>query len=386
MIDNCPVCGALTGERFLCRLGVPVHQNLLFASQVDAINVVRGDLEMAACSSCGFVYNASFDPTLLSYGEYYDNSQHCSPFFSSYMDELVRELVEKQGVRNCRVIEVGCGKGVFLRRLIDYPSAGNIGVGFDPSYEGPESVLDGRLTFRRQYYGRVAEQERADVVICRHVIEHIQSPVSLLKSVRFALRGSPNARVFFETPCSEWILRNEVIWDLFYEHCSLFTPESLTSAFELAGFAVHRVERRFNNQYLWIEAIPLDEPRQPVFCAGDVPLWAEDFGRHETHLKKSWLERVLLYRQRGEVAVWGAGAKGCTFVNLLDPQRTLISCIVDVNPAKHEKYVAGSGHPIVSPYAVASRGVQSAILMNPNYREEIESQLSAASIRVDLVE
>src|SRR5213078_3046347 len=93
----------------------------------------------------------------------------------------------------------------------------------------------------------------ADVVVCRHVIEHIPRPLDLLRAVRQAVAARPHARVCFETPCVEWVLRNQVVWDFFYEHCSLFSAASLATAFRAAGFEVTDVRHVFHGQYLWLE-------------------------------------------------------------------------------------------------------------------------------------
>ena len=106
----------------------------------------------------------------------------------------------------------------------------------------------------RSYYGSDSADVHADVVICRHVIEHIPDPGVLLGAIRGALAQSPSAFLFFETPTVEWILRNRTFWDFFYEHCSLFSVNSLTTAFQQAGFQVMRVAPEFGGQYLWLEA------------------------------------------------------------------------------------------------------------------------------------
>jgi threonine dehydrogenase-like Zn-dependent dehydrogenase len=79
---------------------------------------------------------------------------------------------------------------------------------------------------------------------------------------------------------------------------------------------------------------------------------------------------------RGPVAVWGAGAKGVTFLNLLDADGSVIDVAIDINPKKQEKFIAGTGHAIVGPRAVMGRGIVSVIVMNPNYAGEIRQLLS----------
>jgi len=48
--------------------------------------------------------------------------------------------------------------------------------------------------------------------------------------------------------------------------------------------------------------------------------------------------------------------------------------------------VPGTGHPIVSYQALTARGVSTAILMNPNYREENLAFLRAAQADVRLID
>ncbi len=386
MRRQCPLCESHRLASFLKRSQVPVHQNLVVARQDAARSVTRGELDLVACEDCGFVFNRAFDLARLAYGEDYDNTQSCSAYFDAYLDGLAEDLVERQGVRNSTIVEVGCGKGQFLRKLVSFPGANNQGFGFDPSYVGPDTGLDGRLAFRRCYYDDTCTDVAADVVVCRHVIEHVPEPMALLRSVRAALAHSPKARVFFETPCVEWILRNRVVWDFFYEHCSLFTAASLSLAFQRAGFAVERVEHIFGGQYLWLEARVSDEVLPTAQVKLETAMLARDYGAAEASLQRKWLARLLELKTRGNVALWGAGAKGATFANLADPDCTLIDCVVDLNPNKQGRYIPGSGHPIVAPADLPLRGVKSAVLMNPNYREENLRLLAEAGIELDLID
>ncbi|XZN90151.1 MAG: methyltransferase domain-containing protein [Microcoleus sp.] len=384
-MQRCPVCNSNLIAPFLVRGSVPVHQNLVMADRISAIEINRGNLTLAVCEDCGFIFNQDFDGSKLSYGKEYDNTQTYSPSFESYISELARSLIYDKNVQNCSIVEVGCGKGSFLRKLVESEEWGNQGYGFDPSYVGEETILDGRLKFEKRYYDSECANIHADVVVCRHAIEHIPDPLSLLFSVRQALVHSPNARVFFETPCVEWILRNQVIWDFFYEHCSYFTAESLATAFEVSGFQVKSVDHIFQGQYLWLEAtIPSVEPavtKQPAF----ISTLAKQFATSERELLNKWEIKIQKLANQGKVALWGAGAKGVTFANLIDPDRKWIDCIIDLNPNKQGKYIPGAAHPIVSYQDIANREITTAILMNPNYYQENLVLLKASNLNIDLL-
>jgi SAM-dependent methyltransferase len=386
IVQACPVCGSSQIDDFLRRNAVPVHQNLILASWQDALQVIRGDLVFAVCHECGFVFNRAFDIGKLTYGADYDNTQSHSPYFARYMANLAEHLLREEGVTNSRIVEVGCGKGVFLKLLVDDPAYGNLGIGFDPSYVGPESDLGGRLRFKRRFYDETCADLPADVVVCRHVIEHVPRPLELLYAVRRALGNAHAARIYFETPCVEWILHNRVIWDFFYEHCSLFTIASLRTAFEHAGFSVRNVRHIFGGQYLWLEAGLAGTSDGFSVDVRDIPRLGRQFAVAEEQLREDWRKRIVRLAAEAKIAVWGAGAKGTTFAHLVDPENKLIDCVVDLNPNKQGKFLPGTGHPIVGVEKLATRGVRNAILMNPNYREENEALLAAGRIAVQLIE
>jgi SAM-dependent methyltransferase len=368
--DDCPVCEAPQPMPFLRREAVPVHQNLLFDTPAAARSVARGVLDLRVCGRCGFVFNTAFDPGLLDYGPAYENSQDCSPAFDAYLGELVDHLVGTRGIRNGRVVEIGCGKGAFLTRLLTHADNSSEGVGFDPSYLGPEVTLGGRLRFSRAFYSP-STAVPADVVVCRHVIEHVPDPLALLRTVR-AATGVNRVRIFFETPCVEWILRHRVPWDLFYEHCSLFTSHCLGLALTRAGFAVSVIRHVFGGQYLWAEAVT-GAAKWTTDCSETVRL-ARAFGDEERTRLTRWVR--LVRELPGPVMAWGAGAKGVTFCNLTDPDARLLAGVVDVNPAKQGKYLPGTGHPIVSPEAAVAAGVAAVLVLNPNYTAEVADTLA----------
>jgi len=383
---NCPVCNSESVETFLERDNVPVHQNFLFDDQKSAVNILRGDLKMTFCQECGFVFNHAFDLTKLDYGNKYENTQDYSPMFLKYLNNLAQTLIYDENIRNCKIVEVGCGKGTFLKKLVENKKWGNIGYGFDPSYVGPEKSLNDRLIFRKSFYDHAATDIEADVVLSRHVIEHVPNPIKLLQMIKQALTNSPNTKIFFETPTVEWILKNKVIWDFFYEHCSLFTINSLSTAFEISGYQIEKANHVFGDQYILLEAKPTKNSTQINKNPNEISKLSREFAKHEKSIIQNWYKKISELSEDGKIAIWGAGAKGTTFANLIDPQRKLIDSIIDFNPKKQGKYIPGTGHPIINYKEISSRKLKSAIIMNPNYFAEIKTLLENENINLNLIQ
>jgi hypothetical protein len=375
----CPVCGFTGTAEFLRLTDVPVHQNRLFKNREAAQAVRRGTLALRVCGECDFVFNSAFDPALLDYGADYDNNQTCSSAFSDHMDRMVQSIAETIGSQDCRILEIGCGQGTFLRMLVQRAGSHTTGFGFDPAYRGPDQDLEGRLHFFRTFYGRDNSVD-ADIVICRHVIEHVVRPNDLLKAVVGVPAGRKKLRFFFETPCLAWILQHRVIWDLFYEHCSLFTQKSLSQVFEEAGLCVQRIRHVFGGQYLWLEASSHDYSRR-VDSNTRLAEEAAAFGQQWHREVARWHRFVRNLHLSGPVAVWGAGAKGTTFCNLTDPAAERIRVLIDVNPEKHGKFVAGTGHRIIGPDALGSEDPKTILVLNPNYIGEVAQHLRGLGSR-----
>jgi SAM-dependent methyltransferase len=365
------------------RFNVPVHQNMLYNSLEAARGVSRGHLRIVACLDCGFVFNATFDPELMRYGAGYENDQTYSPAFTSHVEKLLTHLLARHEVRNSCIVEVGCGKGDFLRMLVEDESSGNVGWGFDPSYLGPDRDLEGRLNFVRSFYPEEHAHISANFVICRHVIEHVPDPATLFARIH---KNGNDALLFLETKDVEWVLANAVIWDFFYEYCCYFSPRSIANALQQVGFAGVSSRHMFGGQYLWVEASTspgrIAMPRNPEARTQRL---VDNYVVRESEMSARWNGTINSLRESGGVALWGAGAKGGTFASLFDPRAEILSCVVDLNPAKQGRFIAGSGHPIVAPSELRTFGVESVVLMNPNYLDEVRDLLAREKISVNLI-
>lgn len=383
---NCPVCNSENTIPFLIRNNMPFHQNFIIDDKEEAINMPRGNLTLNICTECSFIYNSAFNKNNIAYNDKYDNVQDLSPFFLDYIDQEIAYLINEWDVRNKNIVEVGCGKGTFLKRLVS--ASNSRGYGFDPSYVGKKVELDGKAIFEKNFYDESCTDLPTDFVICRHVIEHVPDPILLLKNIKKALKNKSDTLVFFETPNVEWILDNKVIFDFFYEHCSYFNKNSIIKVFEKSGFDVQVVNYEFKDQYMWIIAKVKDEKYSDYYDSLDIPKIikkAKIFANEERKIISKWKNNITSLLADGKGAIWGAGAKGTTFVNLIDSSVELIDCIIDINENKQGKYVAGTGHPIVSYKEIPNRKIKFVIIMNSNYFEEIKKLLSDDNININLI-
>lgn len=387
-LTKCPVCGSAALQDCLRIEAMPTYCNILWPSVEEACNASRGDIDLAFCRDCGHVFNRVFDPGLMDYSEGYENSLHFSPKFNAYATALANRLVEGYDIRGKDVVELGCGKGDFLAMVC--AAGDNRGTGFDKSFDsGREgSAAHPNLTFVQDYYSEAYADRPADLVVCRHVLEHIQYPRAFLEGLRKTLDGRPDTLVYFEVPNALFTLRDLGIWDLIYEHCSYFTPGSLRRVFADSGFRVLDQDDAFDGQFLSIEAVParsgesglLPEPDELAAVTLDVDAFAESYRAKVAQ----WRSRLRQAKDAGtKTVVWGAGSKGVTFLNIVR-EFAAIDYIVDLNPHKHGKYVPGTGQQVVPADFLVSYQPDQVIVMNSAYLGEIKSLLHEYGVESDV--
>ena len=72
-----------------------------------------------------------------------------------------------------------------------------------------------------------------------------------------------------------------------------------------------------------------------------------------------------------KIVLWGAGSKGVTFLNILNITNQ-VRHVVDINPRKHGKYIAGTGQEIVHTEFLKSYKPDYIVVMNPIYLNEVQ--------------
>jgi Methyltransferase domain/C-methyltransferase C-terminal domain len=335
---------------------VPVFQNKVYPSVEMAVKAEKGEVELVQSLISGFVFNNAFTPHIMNYDVHYQNEQSNSAVFKNHLSDVL-ELLKSFGIKNKKVVEVGCGKGVFFDMMLKE----NIDCwGFDPTYEGDNTRII------KEYFDETHKGIDTDVIIMRHTLEHIPNPFSFLHTI--ARANDYKGFLFVEVPTFDWIVNKKAFWDIFYEHCNYFTEQSLSCMFDDAVTGSF-----FGGQYIYLWA-DLGKIRNTI--PGDfkpVIFNTSDFSQ------KLQEYNDMLSGSRS-FAIWGAGAKGSTFLNLLDPQRAAVKYVIDINPAKQDKFIAGTGHPVYSPEILLKAPVENIIIMNENYTGEIKKQLTEYNI------
>ena len=129
-----------------------------------------------------------------------------------FIKQMVASLIEDHKIKNKKIVELGCGKGEFIREICEKGS--NKGFGYDTSYEGPQKILFPKLKFENRFYDRKLDENIfGDFVVARQTLEHIKNPHSFVLDMLTALEDG--GKICLETPNLDWILDNCTFWDFY---------------------------------------------------------------------------------------------------------------------------------------------------------------------------
>jgi len=385
----CPICAGDNILKLMTIQDVPVYCNVLYLTPEEAVNAPRGNIVLNYCHQCGHIFNSAYESGKMNYSQEYENSLHYSPRFQKYALALAKRLVEKYDLHAKRVLEIGCGKGDFLNMLCELGE--NSGIGFDPSYEGNRFSADSQKRFSviNDFYSEKYAEYKTDLIICRQVLEHIESPRNFLKMLRQSIGSNGNTILFFEVPNVMFTLKDLGIWDLIYEHCGYFSEASLSYLFSSCGFTIHNMETPFGGQYICIETSVLQDSSVSIpgimknsgVLTTDIKIFSEKYHRKISE----WKRKVKEFEGcKKKVIVWGAGSKGITFLNIMGLKEQ-IEYIVDINLYKQGMCVAGTGQKIVAPDFLKSYRPDIIIIMNAIYRSEIQKIMREMNLNSEVL-
>ncbi len=378
-------------EMFCTLNNVPVHSVINLPTQENALNFPKGDIHLGFCNDCGFISNMVFSEKMLEYSSNCEESQGFSPTFNTFAQRIAQDLIDRYDLHGKMILEIGCGKGDFLTLLCEL--GGNQGLGFDPAYDsGRERKLGSainQVTFVKDYYSEKYTHYKGDFICCRMTLEHIQQTGELIRILCKSLGDRLDTVVFFQVPNVIRILRDCAFEDIYYEHCSYFSPGSLARLFRNYNFNLLNLKTDYHDQYIILEAKQGGNEGAGIFSKENdlkqLHEYVEQF-QDKLNLKVNyWHERLEeMNIKKNKTILWGSGSKAVAFLTLLNIYDG-IEYIVDINPYRQGYYMPGTGQKIVPPGFIKDYQPDIVIIMNEMYINEIKNDLKKMNLYPKIV-
>jgi hypothetical protein len=182
-----------------------------------------------------------------------------------------------------------------------------------------------------------------DLVISRHVLEHLVNPLGFLQSTAFAVAWAGlETRVFIEVPCIDRAIETGRTEDFYYEHNSHFTTESFTRMLHRTSHVVEMLLHGYRREVI-SGLVKLGGSSQLVSHAREAQVF-RDNARQATDAIVQALAAISSSGKR--VAIWGGTGKAAAFMNTYQVDRQRFPVVVDSDPDKVGTFVPGQGQEI----------------------------------------
>ena len=350
-------------------------------------------LRVLVCESCWLVQTedfAGFDDMFSAEYAYFSS-------FSSTMMQHVKAYSQAMTTRfdlnasSC-VVEVASNDGYLLK---NFKETGIPCYGVEPTASTAAAARAIGIESIEAFFGKqlatrlVSEGRQADLTAANNVLAHVPDINDFVSG--FALLLKPQGVSTFEFPHLMNLVKDAQFDTIYHEHFSYLSLTAVRTIFKANGLDVFDVEEiPTHGGSLRVYAQRADTgqqatgPRVTELLAREEALGmktAAYYGKtmaDTIKIKRDLLRFLLQAQEEGKtVAAYGAAAKGNTLLNYAGVRDDLVKFVIDLNPAKQNKFMPGSRIPMVGADALETTTPDYMLILPWNLENEIKAQLAA---------
>lgn len=354
---NCLACGSHLLESFYNPGSHPLAALNLPRSHEEAESALRYPMNFHTCRACGHIFNVDFDVARIPYEDDSNLMYNSGRSWNDHIREVAQHLRDNYEITGKTIVDIGAGDGLFLE-YFSAASSMNRCIAFEPGIESDSCIAAGLETIVDYFIPeRDIRRYSPDVLVCRHVLEHMGRPREFVAEL--AYHGREQRPLFVaEVPCIDEAVKEGRFGDYLYEHVSNFTATSFRTMFESAGWFTADLYTTYNDEVLvWI-----GRPGPSAFV--------DSKPKPDPETVTALLQFILLDNK--SYAFWGGTGKGASFLNACGITG---GRVIDSDHRKAGCYVPGTGQRIEAPSSLWTNPVDTIIITTRWRAADIYSEI-----------
>lgn len=376
-------------------LGAAPPSNAYLTKDSLARREIHYPLKVMVCSECRLVQTEDTADAEDLFDADYAYFSSFSVGWVKHAESYVEAIVNRFGLGpGSHVVEVAANDGYLLQFV---KQRGIPCTGVEPTASTAAAARAKGIDIVQEFFGvalanRLADEERqADLMAANNVLAHVPDINDFVAG--FARLLKPEGVATFEFPHLLNLLRENQFDTIYHEHFSYLSLSAVERIFESNGLTVFDVEtlpthggslrvfaRRsdgVSREVSQAVAKVLESERQAGMM--EDPAYTS-FQARANNVKDDFVSFLIEAKRKGKrVAAYGAAAKGNTLMNYAGIRPDLVCFVVDLNPAKQNKFMPGSRIPIVAEKQIRETRPDYVVILPWNLRDEIIGQLGYIS-------
>ncbi len=227
--ESCRLCGAGLARTLIGFEALPVAGAYVQPGSPGPVF----PLNLMQCDSCGLVQlRESIDP------EFYSSYRFLSGAATGYLPHLERIADAIHRLEpGAKVLEIGASDGTLLELL---RQRGLHAAGFEPAAEPARRARERGLRVIQDFFGESTASQcpfpAADVVVIRHVLEHIDDFDPLFRGLDAVT--NPQSTLIVEVPDWGETVRNRIYSNIYHIHTNYFDGKSMSALLAKYGWSI----------------------------------------------------------------------------------------------------------------------------------------------------
>jgi SAM-dependent methyltransferase len=382
---QCRFCGAPLVHTFVDLGMSPLCQTLVEPAQL-RLGEEFFPLHVRICDRCFLVQLEEYVSPARIFTEY--------AYFSSYVDTLVEAarayseaMIARLGLgARSLVVELASNDGYLLQHFV---AKGVPALGIEPAANVAAAAVAKGIPTLVKFFGAetaravVAERGRADLLLGNNVLAHVPDLNDFVRGMAILL--APDGVITMEFPHLMRLMELNQFDTIYHEHFSYLNFTTVEKVFAAHGLVLFDVEEISNHGgSLRIFARHAADASKPVgprvtelrerearAGIGSLELYFS-FAEKVRATKAALLEFLIDAKRRGKrIAGYGAPGKCVTLLNYCGIRTDFVDYLVDRNPYKQGKYLAGVRIPIYAPEKIRETKPDYLLILPWNISDEV---------------
>ena len=348
-------------------------------------------LNVLVCESCWLVQTEDFAGAEELFDDEYAYFSSFSSSWLTHAKAYVASTASRFDLNETSmVVEVAANDGY----LLQYVKEQNIPcLGVEPTKSTANAAREKGIEIVEEFFGvklakqLVARGKQADLTAANNVLAHVPDINDFVSGFTHLLKD--NGVATFEFPHLLNLIEKNQFDTIYHEHFSYLSLIAVNTIFTANGLSVFDIEempthggslrvfaqRKDTGTHAVNDRFVSLLKKEHALGLDSADFYA-DFQEKANKVKYGLTKFLIEAKESGKKVIgYGAAAKGNTLLNFAGIKEDLLTCVVDKNPAKQNKYLPGCRIPIVTEEHLKEIKPDYVLILPWNLEHEVVAQL-----------